>query len=92
MKSTYGPLQSISLDTTQEGILSINIQKQILKILCFVALFSFLAYFNFKLAIAISFAALIIRVIVFVKEISDLDLNFTLDNDDLAEIDEQMWR
>lgn len=92
MKSTYGPLKSISLDTTQEGILSSNIQKRILKILCFVALFSIVAYFNFKMAIAISIAAFIIRVIVFVKEVSVLDFNFTLDNDDLAEIEEQMWR
>ena len=92
MKNTYGQLKSISLETTQEGILSIKIQKRVLKILCFVALFSFLAYFNFKMAIAISIAALIIRVIVFVKEVSDLDLNFTLDNDNLAEINEQMWR
>ena len=92
MKSTYEQLKSIFLDTSQVGILSINIQKRIIKILFFIALFSTIAFLNIKIALAVTFAALIIRGIVFIKEIAALDFNFTLNKEDLAEIEEQMWR
>ena len=92
MKSTYGQLKSVSLDTTQEGTLSIKIQKRLIKTVCFIALFCAVSYFNVKIAITLSIIAILVRAIIFIKEVLALNFNFTLDDMDLMEINEQMWR
>lgn len=91
MKTSIGQLINSSLDTRQEEIISIKIQKSILKIACLIALLCVLAYAKLKLAIAVACLAAITRGIVLIKEILDFDLNFKLDKNDLAEIDEQLW-
>ena len=92
MNNSLGQILNVSINSTSDGAYLIKFQSSLLKLLCVLVIALALAYINVKLAIGVGIAALCIKGIFFIKDLLSINLDFHLDDKDLIEIDEQMWR
>lgn len=91
MNTSLNQMLNVSIDSRKDGTLQIQFQSSLLKVICSVCLFLAISNINLKFAIALLTLALVLRGVIFIKDLLSMDFNFTLDNDDLKEINEQMW-
>ncbi len=92
MNNSLGQILNKSINSTGNRVPLIKFQSGLLKVLCVLIIALALAYINVKLAISVGIAAICIKGILFIKDLLTINLDFHLDDKDLMEIDEQMWR
>jgi len=57
-------------------------QSSIMKALALLIILCIISYLNIKLAIAFLMAAIVLKALLFFRSLKEIDLNFTLDNED----------
>ena len=91
MKTALSQMLNATIDTPKKAILNFQLQSSLLKNLSFLAALILIAFFNGKMAIALFSLGIIVKTILYIKDLMTIDIDFTLDSESWAEINEQMW-
>lgn len=81
-----------SVDSSKKKKFLSPFQVKMLKLSIIIVLFISIAFLNLFAALTFAAVTFCLKCAIFCKELSDFDCNFTLDNDDMKEINAQLWK